>query len=330
MVMRWNTRLFSEYYDQNGDTSVRSALSLLSIPKFLSNRYYAGDSVHGQHTNDSFREKHQQREPEENWIIVENTHEPIVSKEIFEKAQQEMERRKAAHKAAKSPGKYSVSDRNFFGKKIVCADCGKTMYLQRSGTDKAAFNCGTHFLKKKCFSHRIYDTDVYEKVLKLIHTHMNVYLDKVAMIRRLNARQESIERYDVIGKEIRKCHKELDSLAANKERLYEDYVSHIIDAEQYEAFKEQDGVKERSLQARIVELSEYRAGYSINFQTDKEWEKVIDTYRDKRKLTKKMVDAFVEKIEVGADRRLTVHLYYDDMLEKLAAYAKEREAGNGK
>lgn len=301
-----------------------------SIPKFLSNRYYAGDSVHGQHTNDSFREKHQQREPEENWIIVENTHEPIVSKEIFEKAQQEMERRKAAHKAAKSPGKYSVSDRNFFGKKIVCADCGKTMYLQRSGTDKAAFNCGTHFLKKKCFSHRIYDTDVYEKVLKLIHTHMNVYLDKVAMIRRLNARQESIERYDVIGKEIRKCHKELDSLAANKERLYEDYVSHIIDAEQYEAFKEQDGVKERSLQARIVELSEYRAGYSINFQTDKEWEKVIDAYRDKRKLTKKMVDAFVEKIEVGADRKLTVHLYYDDMLEKLAAYAKEREAGNGK
>lgn len=58
-------QLFSEYYDQNGDTSVKSALSLLSIPKFLSNRYYAGDSVHGQHTNDSFREKHQQREPEE-------------------------------------------------------------------------------------------------------------------------------------------------------------------------------------------------------------------------------------------------------------------------
>ena len=43
---------------------------------------------HGQHTNDSFREKRQQREPEENWIIARNTHEPIVSKEIFEKAQQ--------------------------------------------------------------------------------------------------------------------------------------------------------------------------------------------------------------------------------------------------
>lgn len=107
-------------------------------------------------------------------------------------------------------------------------------------------------------------------------------------------------------------------------------MSHIIDAEQYEAFKEQDGAKERNLRARIGELSEHRAGYSINFHTDKEWEKVIDAYRDKRKLTKKMVDAFVEKIEVRADRKLTIHLYYEDMLEKLAVYAKEREAGNGK
>lgn len=297
-----------------------------TIPKLLSNRYYAGDSVHGQHSNDSFREKKQQMEPEENWIIVEDTHEPVVSKEVFEKAQKEMERRKAEHKVSKSPGKYSVADRNFFGNKIVCADCGKTMYLQRSGPNKAAFNCGSHMLKKQCSSHRVHDTDVYDKVLKVIHTHMNVYLDKVDMIRRMNERQESIAKYDIFGKEIRKCHKELDKLAANKERLYEDYVSHMIDAEQYESFKERDAIREKELKARIEELAEHRAGYSISFHTDKEWEKVIDTYRDKRKLTKKMVDAFVEKIEVNADRSINIHLVYDDMLKELVCYAKEREA----
>ncbi len=301
-----------------------------TIPKLLSNRYYAGDSVHGQHSNDSFREKKQQMEPEENWIIVEDTHEPVVSKEVFEKAQKEMERRKTEHKVSKSPGKYSVADRNFFGNKIVCADCGKTMYLQRSGSNKAAFNCGSHMLKKQCSSHRVYDTDVYDKVLKVIHTHMNVYVDKVEMIRRLNERQESIAKYDVFGKEIRKCHKELDRLAADKERLYEDYVSHMIDAEQYESFKARDAIQEKELKARIDEMSEHRAGYVVNFHTDKEWEKVIDTYRDKRKLTKKMVDAFVEKIEVNADRSINIHLVYDDMLKELVCYAKEREAEYGK
>lgn len=301
-----------------------------TIPKLLANRYYAGDSVHGKHTNDSFREKKQQMEPKERWIIVENTHEPVVTKEVFERAQEEMERRKARHKAAKSPGKYSVADRNFFGNKIICADCGKTMYLQRSGPNKAAFDCGSHMLKKQCSSHRVHDTDVYDKVLKVIHTHMNVYLDKVSMIRRMNGRQENIARYDVFGKEIRKCHKELESLAVNKQRLYEDYVSRIIDAEQYEAFKNRDTVKERELKSRIDEMMKHRAGYSVNFRTDEEWGKVIDAYRDKRKLTKKMVDAFVEKIEVTKDHFINVKLYYDDMLKELACYAREREDENGK
>ena len=43
-----------------------------------------------------------------------------------------------------------------------------------------------------------------------------------------------------------------------------------------------------------------------------------------------MVDAFVEKIEIFSAGKVTVHLLYDDMLEELVAYTKEREAeGHG-
>ena len=149
------------------------------------------------------------------------------------------------------------------------------------------------------------------------------------MIRRLNRRQESMEKYDVFGREIRRCHKDLEKLAGNKERLYEDYVSRLIDAEQYECFKERDAAREKELRARLEELSVYRARYSADFRTDGEWEKVIDAYRNKRVLTKKMVDAFVEKIEVCADRSLKIRLVYDDMLKELAGYAGERAAEHG-
>ena len=53
---------------------------------------------------------------------------------------------------------------------------------------------------------------------------------------------------------------------------------------------------------------------------------MIDAYRDKRKLTKKMVDAFVEKIEVNADRSIKIHLVYDDMLKELVCYATLEDA----
>ena len=300
-----------------------------SIPKLLSNPYYMGDSLHGKHSHDSFREKKKQAEPEENWVIVRGTHEPVVPAEVFEEAQKEMERRKERRRKPKNPGKYSVADRNFFKEKIVCADCGKTMYLQRYGKSGAVFNCGSYVLKKQCSSHRIHDTDVYGQVLRVIHTHISVYLDRVEMIRRLNRRQESMEKYDVFGREIRRCHKDLEKLAGNKERLYEDYVSCLIDAEQYECFKERDAAREKELRARLEELSVYRARYSADFRTDGEWEKVIDAYRNKRVLTKKMVDAFVEKIEVCADRSLKIRLVYDDMLKELAGYAGERAAEHG-
>lgn len=301
-----------------------------TIPRLLSNPYYKGDSLHGQFSHDSFREKKHRMEPEENWVIIQGTHEPVVPADVFEEARKEMELRKERRRNPKDPGKYRVADRNFFKGKIVCADCGKTMYLQRSGADRAVFNCGSYILKRQCSSRRVYDTDVYEQVVKVIHAHINVYLDRVEMLRRMNRKRESIEKYDAFGREIRRCHKELEKLAGNRERLYEDYACRLIDAEQYECFKERDAAREKELQAQLEELSVHRAGYSADFRTDAEWEKVIEMYRNKRKLTKKMADAFVEKIEVCADHSLKINLVYDDMLKGLAGYARERAEEDGK
>ena len=53
---------------------------------------------------------------------------------------------------------------------------------------------------------------------------------------------------------------------------------------------------------------------------------MINKYRNTRTLTKEMVNAFVEKIEIHESGSITVRLVYDDMLEELRKYAKEREA----
>lgn len=53
---------------------------------------------------------------------------------------------------------------------------------------------------------------------------------------------------------------------------------------------------------------------------------LIESYRDKRLLTKKMVDAFVKKVTLDRDGNAIVELIYDDFLKDLVSYAKEREA----
>ena len=110
----------------------------------------------------------------------------------------------------------------------------------------------------------------------------------------------------------------------------EDYAERLIDAEQYETLANKEAVKEAELRKRINEVTEHQKKYDRNYCASRDWETAIEKYRNIRHLTKKMVDAFVDKIEVLSAGKVTVHLVYDDMLHELVAYTKEREAaGNG-
>lgn len=101
-----------------------------TVSKILENQYYVGDSVHNQFTNDTWAAKKQKANPKEEWIIVENTHEALVSREDFKTVQEMMLKKKEKKRKPKNKGAGSVSSFNFFKEKIVCADCGKTMYLR--------------------------------------------------------------------------------------------------------------------------------------------------------------------------------------------------------
>ena len=302
-----------------------------TIARMLCNPYYAGDSRHNQHGRDGFAEKKQWKEPEENWIIMEGTHEPIVPRELYLKAQ---ERLKEIHGNSPRYGKKNEGElacRNFYKKKIVCGDCGATMYLIKSTNGTANFVCGRHLTKKTCSRKGISENAVNDEVLRVIRLHMNVYVDSMEMLRRMNRKAESMQKYDVLTREIWKLHHDMESLVVRRQQLYEHYAERMIDAEQYEAFAGRDAAKEKELRKRIGEITEYQKKYDKNYCASKDWEAAIEKYRNIRHLTKKMVDAFVEKIEIFSAGEVAVHLVYDDMLDELVEYTKEREAAeNGK
>lgn len=323
-----NSRAY-KYYRKHGvlPTTFDTRWFGVSIRQLLTNRIYTGDGVFGRYSYDSFRDKKLMREPEENWLIVPDTHEAVVPREVFDRTQEEIQRRKTEREAKiKDPGVKSVAAQNLFKGKIFCADCGKAMYLQWDWQTCASYMCATYVSKKECPSHRIHEGQVKKEVLAVIRTHISIYLDNMKMLRRINRKQESLRKFDLYGREISKCHREIAKLNRRKEQLYEDYANHLIDAEQYETFKNQDALREKELQARIAEITKYRAGCDMNFRTDEEWAALIEKYRNVQELSKPLVDAFVEKIEVHEDGKITVHLIYDDMLEELVQMTKKRKA----
>ena len=104
----------------------------------------------------------QQRTPQDKWIVVENTHEPLVSQEVFDFVNEKIKSRKREDTAYIS----------IFSGLIKCGSCGKAL-SQRFYTKKGIkHSCTTYagFGADKCTEHRVFYDDLYNVVLKDIRS----------------------------------------------------------------------------------------------------------------------------------------------------------------
>ena len=263
---------------------------------------------------------------------MENTHEPIVTREAFDEAQTIIAEIKRKYDNPAEPGSQSVSGLNMLKDYIFCADCGRKMYLKKQKGVRPQYYCsGTGGYRKSCGSgHYIMLEDVEAAVMKVVHAHIVTCIDKVDVLRQMNKRQESIRTYDILGKEISRINRELSRLQEHKRILYDDYSSGLMDSEQYREYLDKDKQTEEQLRAKLSEVSKQQKLYDKNFHTDREWEDKIEAFRNKRKLTRGIVEAFVERVEVYDDKSLDVRLKYDDILKDMTDIVAERGGKDGK
>ena len=303
-----------------------------SVREILKNRYYIGDSVHGKTEKFPLRGKKREIRDQKEWMVVENTHEALVSRELFEQAQEVIAEIKHKHEHPQEPGIFSVSSMNLLKDHIFCADCGRKMYLKKQRRTRPQYYCSGNARYKPCCGegHYVMLEEVENAVMKVIHAHIVIGLDKASMLRRLNRRQGSIRKFGWIGKEISRIHAELNKLKEHKQALYVDFSSDIIDLEQYREYLDHDKQMEKSLSDKLSDLAAYQKTYDRNHPVPQDWEKLFETYKNKRKLTKEIVEAFVDRVEVHKDKSLEIRLKYDDILKDTVEIAEKRGAEDGK
>lgn len=131
----------------------------ISVRRILISRVYIGDTVQGVSERISFKSKKTRRLPEEEWVITENTHEGIISKEEFERAQK--------IRAGRATGK-SIRRRNashILNGIIFCGDCGSTMYVRKRSAG-VAYVCGNYYRygSGACSSHFVYEEPIVRRI----------------------------------------------------------------------------------------------------------------------------------------------------------------------
>ena len=216
---------------------------------------YLGHTVNFKTHKKSYKCKKTVNNPKEEWVIFENTHEPIISKQDFELVQ---ELRKNKRRIQRS------NEVNSFSGVVYCADCGKPMYLCRARTlsDKQEhLKCSTYASDQtECTAHFIRTCILKEIVL----SEMNKVLD------RINKDEDSFVQTTMESKaadhlkEVKQAKKmlgrsekriaELDKLFT---RLYEDNVSGKISDERFEMMSKNYEDEQKQLKAKVGELTAF-------------------------------------------------------------------------
>lgn len=304
---------------KTGVTSVTSSWHLWNtsvLRTLLDNPAYIGNLAQHRTTTISYKNHKWQRRPKEDWIVIENAHEPIISKELWDRVK-EVEASVSNGKPTKRGFTHPLSGLLF------CADCGQKMRLgwnMPKDIPYFNFNCGTRSRcgSSACFSHFI-TVPVLEKIIMqdIAEKAEKILGHEAEFKRRYLERQVSLaDKNQVkVRKELKQAEKRTKELDKLVETAFEEKVSGKIPEsvcvrliEKYTA--EQTEIKEKisTLTQGLEEVAQVKTDVD-------EFIRRLRKYCKEPKLTREMCLSLFEKIIIGGKETVTgkpqeVYIFY--------------------
>ena len=301
----------------------------LHVKTILTNRHYVGDSVHATREGGFNNPDKDRRVSEEHWLIIPNTHEPLVSRDMFAEVQEKIKRQVQNLHARNAALEHEKTPENFFLGKCICACCRKSIGVVRSnsGSNHFYYRCTTTMFNHhmKCKAHgRMKYRERHDVVFQVIKSHMKLCLEKTEQTRERNRSSYGVRQYHFYAREIAKVQNSICKAKSRERGLYEDYKDGIITSEEYLQYQESYRQQIVDLEQSAGEMLERQKCYQKDFLPDKDWAAAVKKFMGKRKLTKEMADAFVERIVLDKEGNVEITLKYDDFLKELLDIAGEK------
>ena len=232
--------------------------------------------------------------PEADRIRVDNTHEPLISQEVFDNANAKiMSRRRDTADNFVSP----------FSGLVKCGACGKALGLRYwTKSRKRIYICTTYAHDtKKCTDHRIFYEDLYNAVLADIQYHARLaYEDRdkaVALAVKMNAREDG-SRGRSNGSRLKQAKKRYEEVTRLFDRLYEDSLSGRISNENFTRLIEKYQTEQEQLQGQIQSIEAALQQVKDNQTNAIQWADLMAQYVGIQELTAENLNLLVERIEV--------------------------------
>lgn len=256
---------------------------------------------------------------EDEWIIVEHTHEPIIGTELFETVQKI--NRESAERSKANSGKYDYlpREKNIFGKKLTCAECGAVIKLHRSFNrlrDKAyfMFKCPTYAEhgSKGCSDVKMRKPDLDIAVFSFIKAQMAVFVDMESTLKRLLAVKTGKVEQGRSASKRRLLQQKLENKKSILSGLYVDYKEGLLSRPDYLFARESVDADIRMIEAELAEQESASSQTRDLLTGEMKWQYMVQRYQNATELSPEMVEAFVETIKLHQDGSLDIKLNYMD------------------
>ncbi|MBU5669320.1 recombinase family protein [Peptoniphilus sp. MSJ-1] len=267
-----------------------------TIASILKKKEYLGHTVNFK-TRKHFKDKKSKYVSEDNWLIFENTHEPIIDQETFDNVQRI---RGNVKRYPDGWGEYHPLTGLMY-----CADCGSKMYVHRTNNYKnIPYYVCSNYKKVPCgtlcpSAHRIKAEvvlNLIQETLKDIKNYLNE--DNEAFIHSIQNEMEEKEKVEIEKQRVRLINnksriQELERLMC---RIYEDMILEKIPSSRYEILNSQYETEQRVLSKEIEDLDLAISRYEKETDKTRKFISLISRYENFDDLTNTMINEFVDKI----------------------------------
>ena len=268
-----------------------------SVIKMLSVQEYCGDILNFKTYSKSYKNKKRLENDRENWAIFKDVHEPIIERAVFEQVQQK--RGKMRKRQAKD------GERSMFSGLLVCADCGSNLHFHfnQGNPEIKYFNCSNYKGNRgTCGSNHYVRVDFLEQVvlgeIRRLTKYAGLYEDDFLKEVIGHSRQAEETERRLKEKELKSLLTRDDELDGLFERIYEDNVSGKLSDDRFAKMSRRYEEEQKELSEKIKKLrSEIEKQSSRATSTDM-FVSIVRKYTRARKLTPRMLNELVEKIEV--------------------------------
>ena len=277
-----------------------------TIKNILKNEVYIGNTIQNKRSRISYKNRKLKSNPQEQWNIVENTHEPIIEKQVFDKVQKMI----------------FVQKYNRNGKKhnflldglLVCYECKHKIGVKIRENGKLDMVCNNYRRNSKlglCTSHGFCYETLESQVLEYIRQIFQL-IDRKKIELTI---QNSKEKHDY-SKLLKKLEIEVKIINENIDKMYIDKLNGKVSEEMYERLFEklQDEAKQK--EKEYIELKEMSENNKEDYS--KEIEKVVKEFLSLEKPTQEIMKVIINRIEIHQDKQVDIFFNF----KKLNAFEK--------